>query len=89
MAMEGACFVLVSTQVLSEKNHELTKTGGNPFFNGVQGTKVEEMSGRGFAMIFGPDGRPLCELIERGEEGVLIAEVDLKTTDFAEQVSLM
>ena len=36
MAMEGVCFVLIATQVLTEKNHKLTKTGGQLFFKGVE-----------------------------------------------------
>ena len=33
--------------------------------------------GGGFSMIFGPDGRPLCEPIPEDQEGILYADVDL------------
>lgn len=32
-------------------------------------------------MIFGPDGKPLCEPIGAGEEGILTAEVNLRDID--------
>lgn len=32
-------------------------------------------------MIFGPDGKPLCEPISDGEEGILTAEVNLRDID--------
>jgi nitrilase len=86
MAIEGACFVLISTQVLSEENLEKTKTAGQPFFAGVERGDGKGKGGGGFAMIFGPDGRPLCEPLGKGEEGILTADVDLATIDFAKQV---
>lgn len=33
--------------------------------------------GGGFAMIYGPDGAPLCEPIPETQEGLLYADVDL------------
>lgn len=32
-------------------------------------------------MIFGPDGKPLCEPIGDGEEGILTADVNLRDID--------
>lgn len=43
--------------------------------------------GRGFAMDFGPDGRPLVEALGPGEGGLLYAEVELKTIDVAKQMT--
>lgn len=34
-------------------------------------------------MIFGPDGKPLVEPLEDGEEGILVADVDLREIDRA------
>lgn len=34
-------------------------------------------------MIFGPDGAPLVKALDAGEEGILVADVDLKDRDFA------
>jgi nitrilase len=77
MAMEGACFVLVCTQVLTEENKEKTKMVGVPF---------AKAPGGGFAMIFGPDGAPLCEALGDGEEGILYAEIDVRARDLALQM---
>lgn len=33
-------------------------------------------------MIFGPDGKPLCESLGDGEEGILKADVDLRDIDY-------
>ncbi|KAL7940364.1 nitrilase [Trichoderma barbatum] len=65
MAMEGACFVVVSTQVLTDKGREKLKFMGSPFVR---------TPAAGFAMIFGPDGTPLVEPMEPDEEGILTAE---------------
>jgi aliphatic nitrilase len=40
-------------------------------------------TGGGFAMIYGPDGRPLCEPIPETEEGLLYADVDLGSISLA------
>lgn len=77
MAMEGACFVLVSTQVLTEANKEKTKLTHAPF---------AKAPGGGFSMIFGPDGTPLCKALGDGEEGILYADIDIKTRDLALQM---
>lgn len=33
-------------------------------------------------MIFGPDGKPLCEPIGAGEEGILKADINLRDIDY-------
>ncbi|KAI5858218.1 putative nitrilase [Durotheca rogersii] len=73
MAIEGQCFVLVASQILTEKNLEKNNLSGNP---------VTKTPGGGFSMIFGPDGKPLCEPIDAGEEGILTADVDLRDIDY-------
>lgn len=77
MAMEGACFVVVSTQVMSDKGREKLKLVGSPHV---------QTPGGGFAMIFGPDGTPLVDPMDPGEEGILTAEIQLNTTDYAKQM---
>lgn len=37
-------------------------------------------------MIFGPDGTPLVDPMDPGEEGILTAEIQLNTTDYAKQM---
>ncbi|PKK42977.1 hypothetical protein CI102_12377 [Trichoderma harzianum] len=76
MAMEGACFVVVSTQVMGEKGREKLKLVGSPHVT----------SGGGFAMIFGPDGTPLVDPLDPGEEGILTAEIQLSTIDYAKNM---
>ncbi|QYT03307.1 CN hydrolase domain-containing protein [Trichoderma simmonsii] len=76
MAMEGACFVVVSTQVMGEKGREKLKLVGSPHIT----------SGGGFAMIFGPDGTPLVDPLDSGEEGILTAEIQLSTIDYAKNM---
>lgn len=34
-------------------------------------------------MIFSPDGRPLVEPLDPGEEGILQADIDLQDIDYA------
>jgi nitrilase len=74
MAIEGCTFVAIASQILTEKNLEKNMLVGNP---------VTKMPGGGFSMIFGPDGKPLCEPIGDGEEGILKADVNLRDIDKA------
>ncbi|OQV07539.1 hypothetical protein CLAIMM_11962 [Cladophialophora immunda] len=77
MAMEGSCFVLVATQILTEENRERTKLRNVPFV---------KTPGGGFAMIFGPDGKPLVPAFDPGHQGILAADIDLGDIDYAKQV---
>lgn len=76
MAFEGACFVLVCTQVLTEKNKERTKLANFPH---------ARTPGGGYSMIFGPDGEPLVKALPSGEEGILYADIDLAKKALAKQ----
>ncbi|WP_417532776.1 carbon-nitrogen hydrolase family protein [Marinobacterium stanieri] len=68
-AVEGACFVIGPSAVISQdmidtlcdtpEKHELTHAGG------------------GHAVIYGPDGSQLCDKLPETEEGILFAEIDL------------
>ncbi|KAL7947091.1 nitrilase [Trichoderma barbatum] len=77
MAMEGACFVVVSTHIITDKGREKLKMVGDPHV---------QTPGGGFAMIFGPDGTPLVDPLDPGEEGILTAEIQLSTIDYAKQM---
>ncbi|KAL6852097.1 carbon-nitrogen hydrolase [Trichoderma novae-zelandiae] len=69
MAIEGATFVICSSQILTEKGLEKDSIlAGNP---------VTQVPGGGFSQILGPDGKPLCEPIGNGEEGILKADISL------------
>jgi len=37
-------------------------------------------------MIFGPDGKALCEPVGVGEEAILQADIDLRDIDYAKTV---
>lgn len=41
----------------------------------------DRQPGGGFSMIFGPDGKPLCEAPSDGEEKIVTAEVNLRDID--------
>ncbi|KAH7020462.1 carbon-nitrogen hydrolase [Ilyonectria destructans] len=75
-AMEGCCYVLVATQVMSEKNKEKT---------GLKDFDYADCPGGGFSMIFSPFGEELCKPLPAGEEGILYAEVDLEVKYKAKQ----
>ena len=72
-ALEGGCFVLASTALISqqmldvlcdrpEKIKLLSPLTGRP--------------GGGFSMIYGPDGHTLCSPLPEDEEGILYADLD-------------
>lgn len=79
MAMEGACFVMTCTQVLSEKGK--ANTGLSEMTSGVWG----KTPGGGFTMIYGPDGSELTEPLDSGAEGIVYAEIDLADRAKAKQ----
>ncbi|KAK5989821.1 Nitrilase [Cladobotryum mycophilum] len=74
MAIEGATFVIASSQIITEKNLEKNLLVGNP---------VTNAPGGGFSMIFGPDGKPLCDPVGAGEEGILQANISLREIEKA------
>ncbi|WP_321883908.1 carbon-nitrogen hydrolase family protein [Burkholderia cepacia] len=68
-ALEGQCYVLapcatVSKEMLAELIDSESKAD-------------LLLEGGGFAMIYGPDGAPLCEPLDECAEGILYATVDL------------
>jgi aliphatic nitrilase len=74
-AVEGQCFVLAPCGVVSpEMIEELCDTD----------TKRQLLQpGGGYAMIFAPDGQPLCEPLAPDQEGLLYADIDLSMIAFA------
>jgi predicted amidohydrolase len=42
--------------------------------------------GGGFAMIFGPDGKPLVEALPSHEEGILQADINLQDIDYSKNL---
>ena len=73
-ALEGSCYVLASTAIMNQE-----------IFDFVAGDDAEKARllnprtsrpGGGSAMIFGPDGKPLCDFIPEDQEGILYADLD-------------
>ncbi|KAM5342168.1 hypothetical protein ACJ41O_015199 [Fusarium nematophilum] len=76
VSMEGACFVILSSQILTEENKEKANVAGYAYTKG---------SGGGFSMIFSPFGEELVKALEPHEEGILYADVDLEEKIKAKQ----
>lgn len=74
-AAEGQCFVLAPCATVSKAMIEML----------IDEPKKEPLllEGGGFAMIYGPDGRPLTERLPENEEGLLYADIDLEMIAFA------
>ena len=68
-AAEGQCFVLAPCGIVSQAMYDLLVD------NEDQAALISV--GGGFAQIYGPDGKPLCEALPDTEEGLLFAEIDL------------
>jgi nitrilase len=68
-AVEGSCFVLASSAVVSpEMIEELCDTPDK---------KQLIHAGGGHSVIYGPDGSPLAEKLPEDKEGILYADIDL------------
>lgn len=68
-AAEGGCFVLAPTGLVTKLHQDM-----------LCETEVHRdllPVGGGAAMIYGPDGRPLCDPIPQDQEGILYADIDL------------
>jgi predicted amidohydrolase len=76
MAMEGACFVLVCTQVQTKEGKARSHL---PDFDWMK------LPGGGFTVIYGPDGTALTGLLDPGVEGIVYADIDLKDRIKAKQ----
>lgn len=74
-AVEGQCFVLAPCGVVSDEMVEMMCD--------TDMKKALLPTGGGHAMIFAPDGSPMCEPLAPDEEGLLYADVDLGMIAFA------
>ena len=74
-AMEGQCYYLAPSGVVSQDMVELL-TDTSP-------KRELLLPGGGSAMIFGPDGAPLCDYLDENAEGLLYADVDLGAISIA------
>lgn len=74
-ALEGQCYVLAPCAIVSK-----------PMLDMLADTPQKRdllLEGGGFAMIYGPDAKPLCEPIPETAEGLLFAEINLGTIGVA------
>ncbi|KAE8352763.1 carbon-nitrogen hydrolase [Aspergillus coremiiformis] len=76
LAMEGACFVLVCTQIQTKEGKAKSKLPDLDWM---------KLPGGGFTVIFGPDGAPLTEPLDSGTETIVYADIDLKDRNMAKQ----
>ncbi len=68
-ALEGQCYFLAPTAVVSEPMYDmLIDSPDQESLFGVGG---------GHAMIFGPDGKAMCEALAPDQEGLLFADIDI------------
>jgi len=68
-ALEGGCYVLAPCATVSKEMLDM-----------LADTPVKRqllLEGGGYAQIFGPDARPMCEPLPETAEGILYADVDL------------
>ena len=68
-ALEGQCFVLAPCGVVSQDMIDLLVETDD------QASLIR--AGGGFAQVYAPDGRPMCEPLPEHTDGLLFAELDL------------
>jgi len=72
-AVEGGCFVLAPCAVISQEMFDLLCD--TPHKAHLLNPRTDGPGG-GFAVIYGPDGRALCETLPENQEGILYADLD-------------
>jgi nitrilase len=79
-AVEGGCFVLAPCAVISQDMFDLLcDTPEKAYLLNPRTSKP----GGGFTVIYGPDGRALCEPLAEDQEGILYALLDPKLITLA------
>jgi aliphatic nitrilase len=79
-ALEGGCFVITSTQIMSDEGIKVfaLADGSTPhIYNG----------GGGFARVFGPDSSLVSEVLDEHVEGVVTADIDLAMIAYAKNAA--
>lgn len=74
-ALEGSCYVLASTAIISQEMIDMI-CEGDAQKEHLLNPRNPGKPGGGSAMIFGPDGQPLCAPIPEDQEGILYADLD-------------
>ncbi|MER6416443.1 carbon-nitrogen hydrolase family protein [Streptomyces humidus] len=78
-ALEGGCYVIAATQVISERGVEIFAT--------TDEQRALLSTGAGSSRVYGPDGRPLGEPLAEDAEGLLIVDIDLSLIDLAKNAA--
>ncbi|KAK2774134.1 nitrilase [Colletotrichum kahawae] len=79
VALEGACFVMVCTQICKDESAARCRIEDFGYANN------HPTHGGGFSMIYSPWGQELATRLPPNEEGILYAEVDLAEKAKAKQ----
>ena len=78
-AIEGACYVITSSMVMSEEGAKLfPQSDGSPCMLWT--------GGGGYARVLGPDSGVRSEILPPDEEGIAIADIDLDDISLAKNV---
>jgi nitrilase len=72
-AVEGGCFVLAPCAVISQEMFDMLCD--TPQKAHLLNPRTDKPGG-GFTVIYGPDGRALCEPLAEDQEGILYADLD-------------
>ncbi|MCL6737476.1 carbon-nitrogen hydrolase family protein [Streptomyces neyagawaensis] len=78
-ALEGSCFVVAPTQVLSAEGVEI--------FASTDEQRALLTPGSGSSRIFGPDGSSLGKPLDEHAEGLVLADIDLAFIDLAKNAA--
>ncbi|KAL2201770.1 aliphatic nitrilase [Sarocladium strictum] len=78
--VDGTCFVLVCTQILSEENKKKCAIDEFPYSN------ADPSHAGGFSMIYSPWGQELVKRLPPNVEGILYADIDIGDKYKAKQV---
>jgi nitrilase len=79
-AVEGGCFVLAPCAVISQEMFDVLCD--TPQKAHLLNPRTDKPGG-GFTVIYGPDGRALCEPLAEDQEGILYAQLDPKLITLA------
>jgi nitrilase len=73
-AVEGGCYVLAAVAITGNDTFDMLCD--TPDKRAMLNPETGKAGG-GYSMIFGPDGRPLCEPLAEDVEGILYADISL------------
>jgi nitrilase len=73
-AVEGSCYVLAPCAVTDQRTLDICTEGDTKKLHLLNPRSGKP--GGGFAMIYAPDGREMCERLSDDQEGILYADLD-------------